>query len=43
MFEYYKRLEEINEDFEKNKDKYFKRIVEVTKNMRAGLTCSDRS
>ncbi|BDB98041.1 nucleotidyltransferase domain-containing protein [Saccharolobus caldissimus] len=32
MFEYYnKRLREINEDFKKNKDKYFKIISEIAK------------
>ncbi|MFP3218261.1 MAG: nucleotidyltransferase domain-containing protein [Acidianus sp.] len=31
MFEYYRRLDEINKDYEKNKEKYFKEIAEIVR------------
>ncbi len=31
MFEYYRKLEEINKDYEENKKKYFKKISQIAK------------
>ncbi|WP_152943640.1 hypothetical protein [Acidianus ambivalens] len=31
MFEYYRRLDEINKDYEKNKEKYFREIAEIVR------------